>query len=236
MLALDIRGLCVAYEKVKAITDVSISVEIGHMLVVLGPNGAGKTSIVEAIAKRVKSSGSILGPLGTPLEDLRPWEIARRGISVVPQSREIFANLSVSENIDLGLSALPKRSRPSAEADVYNQFSRLVTLRSRKAGYLSGGEQQMLALARAVVSNPKILVLDEPSFGLSPTMREDMFGMLSELQRDRQLAVLVAEQFPDLVLKIANEAVLLQTGSVKWSGPAAKVSNEDLQSVYFGRS
>ena len=233
---LDVRHLSVAYGPTEVLRDVSFSVPARAVVALLGGNGAGKTTLLNALAGLVRPRGGSLRFEGVECAGLRPDQIVRKGVVQVPQGREVFATMSVEDNLELG--AATRRDWPAIRADAAEMlelFPRLKDKRGRRAGSLSGGEQQMVAIARALMARPKLLLMDEPSAGLAPVIVEDMVEAIRGLSR-RGLAILLVEQNVGVAAAVAGQAHVLQNGAIQFSGPAAElVDNPEVLSSYLGR-
>ncbi|MCX2725072.1 ABC transporter ATP-binding protein [Roseibium salinum] len=223
---LEVIGLSVAYGKHAALENANLSVGEGKMVAILGANGAGKSSLLNAIAGRVKPASGRVVFAGQDLANVPQHELVERGLALVPEGRGIFPRLSVEENLALG--ALPARARVGAKAQrdkVHALFPRL-TERSRQiAGTMSGGEQQMVAIARALMSNPAVLLLDEPSLGLAPIVAQDVFRALEGI-RAGGLTIMLVEQNARATLAIADRAYLIEAGRIAGSGRAADLRDD----------
>jgi branched-chain amino acid transport system ATP-binding protein len=228
---LELRGVEARYGPVKALHGVSLDVGEGEVVAVLGANGAGKTTTLRAISGTVKRSGNVLFG-GKKLRT--PEGAARAGIAHVPEGRGTFAELSVWENLRLG--AYTRRGSVAEDAKrVYEFFPRLEERRSQQAGTLSGGEQQMLALGRALMARPRLFLLDEPSLGLAPLVVKEIFEALGKLNRDEGMAVLVVEQNANIALDSAVRAYVLEVGHVVVEGPSDELrANEAVRRSYLG--
>lgn len=234
---LSVKHLDCYYGKVRALEDVSISVPEGTLVSLLGSNGAGKSTCLKAISRIVKArAGSILFD-GIDITSLDAAEIVRLGIIQVPEGRMIFPQLTVQENLAMG--AFTRRDKAGIQEDfqrMYAYFPILKERRSQIASTLSGGEQQMLAIARGLMGRPKLLLLDEPSLGLAPVLVEEIFAFLSE-EKKRGTTILLVEQNAFAALEIADTAYVLETGRITISGPAAELkSNPRVQESYLGIS
>jgi branched-chain amino acid transport system ATP-binding protein len=235
---LRVEGLSAAYGPVRVLHDVSFSLAEGESISVLGANGAGKTTLLRAISGlMVRREGSVLFA-GQEIAARRPDEIVRLGVSQVPEGRRLFFPLTVLENLEAG--ALPLRAGGRAAevkdalAMVFELFPRLAERRTQVSGTLSGGEQQMLAIARALMSRPRMLLLDEPSVGLAPKIIESLFSVLHAL-KGVGLTILLAEQHVPLALDLADRAIILGLGRVALSGlPAELRDSEEIQRIYLG--
>ena len=223
---LEVRGLDVRYGKVAAVRGVSLRVEQGRIATVIGPNGAGKTTLLAAVAGLLPAAaGEVLldgrSIAGAPVE-----ENAARGLALVPETRELFAGMSVEDNLLLGAFPLRRegrRARAGLLAEVYGVFPRLQERRAQRAGTLSGGERQMLALGRALMSRPRLLLLDEPSLGLAPLVVREIFQVIARL-RERGVSILLVEQNARAALQIADEGFVLETGEVTLAGTASALA------------
>jgi branched-chain amino acid transport system ATP-binding protein len=235
---LRVEGLSAAYGPVRVLHDVSFTLAEGESLSVLGANGAGKTTLLRAISGlMVRREGSVVFA-GREIAASRPDEIVRLGVSQVPEGRRLFFPLTVLENLEAG--ALPLRANGRAGevndalAMVFELFPRLAERRTQISGTLSGGEQQMLAIARALMSRPRVLLLDEPSVGLAPKVIESLFAVLHTL-KGGGLTILLAEQHVPLALDLADRAVILGLGRVALAGaPAERRESAEIRRIYLG--
>jgi branched-chain amino acid transport system ATP-binding protein len=202
---------------------------------VLGANGAGKTTLLRAICGQINRRGTIELE-GEPIDKLDTADIAGRGVAHVPQGRGTFSTLTAEENLRLGAHTRRKSGKLDQDfALVYEYFPRLYERRAQQAGTLSGGEQQMLAIGRALMLEPKLLVLDEPSFGLAPRIVQEIFGIMRKINREQHVSVLVVEQNANLALDFADRVCVLETGVVVTEGtPEDMRKNEDIQRAYLG--
>lgn len=234
---LSVEGISVQYGKTLALQGVDLHVARGEAVAVLGPNGAGKTTLADAISGLVRLSGGRIRFDGSDLSTRKPHQIARLGLLQVPEGRAVFRDLTVRETLILGGLAARKFRSGSASKSVtavLERFPRLQDRLSQSAGSLSGGEQQMLVLARAMIAEPKLLILDEPSLGLAPQMVEQTFDLLASLKADG-LSMLVIEQNFPMSLKLADRAYVLASGCVVMSGPALAVRDDpELIRAYLG--
>ena len=231
---IEINNLCVSYRKVPALVDVSISVGQGELIGLIGPNGAGKSTLIKAIAGLVKpTSGKILFD-EINLRGKYPEDIARLGVSFVPEGRHIFQSLSVAENLSLGYASGRGYDEASHEA-VLDQFPALRRYYNDSAAGLSGGEQQQLALARALLAKPKLLILDEPSLGLAPLVIESLFSTLQKL-RTEGVTILLVEQNASRTISISDRTYILGGGRIRSEGTAEQLlSRKDMIDVYLGK-
>jgi branched-chain amino acid transport system ATP-binding protein len=228
---LALEGVDARYGPIHALHGVSLSVAEGEIAAVLGANGAGKTTTLRAISGTVRRSGTI-NFAGRPLRG-GPDAVARRGIAHVPEGRGTFAELTVWENLRLG--AYTRRAEKDDFARMQQYFPWLESRRSQQAGTLSGGEQQMLALARAFMQRPRLLLLDEPSLGLAPLLVTEIFRIIRELNEREGLTVLVVEQNAHIALQLAQTAYVLEVGRVALNGPSAELQeHESIRRSYLG--
>jgi branched-chain amino acid transport system ATP-binding protein len=235
MSLLEVEGLRAAYGPVRVLEGIDFSVDEGEKAAVLGPNGAGKTTILRALSGMVNTRGRVefdgKSLLGKPTAD-----IARRGVAHVPEGRGTFGALTVDENLRLG--AYVRRDGDGVKADlgrVYGWFPRLGERKSQAAGSLSGGEQQMLAVARALMLRPRLLMLDEPSLGVAPIIGKEIFRMLGEICAEQGMTVLLVEQNAGLALDFADHAYVLESGRIALSGEADRIKgDDDVRRSYLG--
>ena len=235
MDALTVEHLEVRYSGLVGVADVSLEVRQGSIVALLGSNGAGKTTTLNAIAGLVPSVKGRIEWRGADIARLPAHVIVRRGLALSPEGWRLFASQTVEQNLRLGTTPLANRGRAPALLDrVYALFPRLKERRKQRAGTLSGGERQMLALGRALMSEPRLLLLDEPSLGLAPTIVEALYETLGRLHAEG-LTLLLAEQSIPLALEVADYAYVLQTGRTVLEGPAAKLAKEpQVQRIYLG--
>ena len=232
---LKVENLEVRYGDLIGVADVSLEVPQGSIVALLGSNGAGKTTTLNAIAGLVPASKGRITLDGNEVSGLPAYSIVRRGLALSPEGWRLFVQQSVENNLLLGATSLKERARiPQMLERVYAVFPKLAERRRQRAGTMSGGERQMLAVGRALMSDPKILLLDEPSLGLAPTIVETMYETFLRLHKEG-LTVLLAEQSVDLALEVADHAYVLQVGRNVLSGTASELSNNpDVQRVYLG--
>ena len=230
---LELRAVKAFYGPSEVLHGIDIAVEDGGMAVLLGANGAGKTTTLRAICGMVRSEGEILFA-GQPLHRRSTEDIARLGVAHVPEGRGTFTGLTVEENLRLG--GYTRAGRPDAGMQrVYGYFPILADRRRQQAGALSGGEQQMLAIARALMMAPRLLVLDEPSFGLAPRIVESIFAIVELIRKEEHVSVLLVEQNASLALELADSAYLLETGYVVSSGSAKALADDpQIRRAYLG--
>ena len=232
---LEVSGLNAAYGATKVLHDVNFSLEAGHITAILGANGAGKTTTLRALCQTVKTSGSIVFD-GQQLVGKATESVVRMGVAHVPDGRGTFGALSTEENLRLG--AYVRNDKAELALDMEKAFTRFPILKQRRhqqAGTLSGGEQQMLAISRALMLRPKLLLLDEPSFGLAPLIVAEIFRIMRTINEEDKVSMLLVEQNASLALDLADHAYLLETGSVALSGPAEQIKNdESVRKAYLG--
>ena len=228
---LELNDVSARYGQIVALHGVTLTVDEGEIVALLGANGAGKTTTLRAVSGTVRRSGDVV-LAGRKLGRAGPESVARAGIAHVPEGRGIFAELTVWENLRMG--AYMRRGRPDFKT-VLEYFPWLESRRSQQAGTLSGGEQQMLALARAFLQRPRLLMLDEPSLGLAPLVTREVFRVVGDLNQKEGLAVLVVEQNAAIALGAAARAYVLETGSLALSGTSAELkANDAVRSAYLG--
>ena len=232
---LEVEGLKAYYGQTQALHDVSFSLEAGGITTLLGANGAGKTTTLRAICSMVRTEGSIRLD-GKPINGRATEAIVRLGVGHVPEGRGTFTNLSVDEN--LRVAAYTRRDKAATERDremVYEYFPILKARLTQQAGTLSGGEQQMLAISRALMRAPRLMLLDEPSFGLAPLIVQEIFRIMRRINGEAKVSMLLVEQNAALALELADHAYVLETGRIVMSGKAADVKNdESIRKSYLG--
>jgi branched-chain amino acid transport system ATP-binding protein len=231
-MLLDATGINVRYGRNHAVRDVDISIEDGEIITVLGANGAGKSSLLKALSGTEKFDGSIMFD-GTDISGWSPPRRVQAGMVLVPEGRQIFVSLTVHENLLMGAYCRTEDVTAEAEA-IYERFPNLAERRNMLASVLSGGEQQMLAISRAMLAKPKLMLLDEPSLGLSPLLVSQLFELIKDLNRDG-LAIILVEQNTNKALAAAARGFVLELGTVVLSGPAADLLNDSrLEEAYLG--
>ena len=233
MSLLSVRDVRAGYGPLEVLHGVSLEVNQGEIVVILGANGAGKTTTMRAVSGMIPRQGSIRFE-NTDISSLSAEKIVRLGIAQVPQGRGTFTELTVEDNLRAG--AYVRGDAVDADIDRwYEVFPRLAERRTQRAGSLSGGEQQMLAIARALMSRPKLLLCDEPSLGLAPLITQELFEVLKTLNAEEGLSVLLVEQNANLALKVAHRVYLLETGNIVASGTAAEIASDDsIRKAYLG--
>ena len=232
---LNVKDLRAYYGQVQALHGLSFGLNEGSLTTLLGANGAGKTTTLRAICNMVRSTGAIEFE-GKSLSGRSTENVVRLGIAHVPQGRGTFTTMTVEENLQLG--AITRSDSKNIVADIermYDHFPVLKERHTQQAGTLSGGEQQMLAVARALMLRPRLMLLDEPSFGLAPLIVRELFDILGAINREEGVSMLLVEQNAALALSIADQAYLLETGEIVMSGPAAQISqDESVRRAYLG--
>ena len=226
MAMLEVKGINVFYGLIHALRDVSFEVNEGEVVALIGANGAGKTTTLHTITGLLPSKSGTVTFEGKDITHKPGHSIVRLGMSHVPEGRRVFAGLTVAENLRMGAYTRPKNEIPESLKMVYERFPRLEERKNQAAGTLSGGEQQMLAMGRALMSKPRILLLDEPSMGLSPIYVNEVFDIIQSINRDG-VTVLLVEQNAKKALSIANQAYVLETGKIVLSGDAKQLMNDD---------
>lgn len=232
---LNIEHINVFYKDLQALWDVSMVVNEGEFIALVGPNGAGKTTILRMISGLLKTASGHIRFKDTPMERATPYKIVELGISQVPETGKIFSGMSVLENLELG-AFIPRARKEKDESikRVYEIFPRLAERKDQQAGTLSGGERQMLAIGRALMSQPKLLMLDEPSFGLAPILVENMFEMITRINK-QGVTILLVEQNVQLALELAHRAYLLENGRIVGEGKGNELlSFESIRDAYLG--
>jgi branched-chain amino acid transport system ATP-binding protein len=234
-MILEVEGLEAFYGEQQALFGVGFELDTGQVRTLLGANGAGKTTVLRSLCGMVRTGGSIRFD-GKSIGGWATEDIVRLGVAHVPEGRGTFPRMTVEENLQLG--AMTRRGRAAIAADmerVYSHFPRLKERHKQQAGLLSGGEQQMLAVGRALMLRPRLMLLDEPSFGLAPLIVEELFEILGQVNRDTQVAMLIVEQNAALALELAEHAYLLETGRIVMEGPAAVIgADESVRRAYLG--
>ncbi|WP_395150455.1 ABC transporter ATP-binding protein [uncultured Allofournierella sp.] len=233
---LRVTDLNVCYGSIHAIKDVSFHVNEGEIVTLIGANGAGKTTTMHAISGLLKPKSGTIDFMGNRISQMEAHKIIQLGLAQVPEGRRVFSQLSVQENLLMG--AYTRKDGATAIADdmeeIFERLPRLKERRKQQAGTLSGGEQQMLAIGRALMCKPKMLLLDEPSMGLSPLLVKEIFKIIQDVNK-AGMTVLLVEQNAKMALEIANRAYVLETGTVKMEGPADELANNiEVRKAYLG--
>jgi branched-chain amino acid transport system ATP-binding protein len=235
MKLLDVTNLNAWYGPNQVLFDLNFELQVGGITTILGANGAGKTTTLRAVCQAVQTTGS-MSFLDKRIDGKATEDIVRVGIAHVPDGRGTFTALTVEENLKLG--AYTRKDRREVEADLERMYARFPRLKERyrqQAGTLSGGEQQMLAISRALMLRPRLLLLDEPSFGLAPLIVKEIFEIMRQINQEDQVSMLLVEQNASLALNLADHAYLLETGKIVLSGPSADIkADESIRRVYLG--
>jgi branched-chain amino acid transport system ATP-binding protein len=233
---LQVENLHVSYGAIKALHGVSLHVPKGGIVTLIGANGAGKSTTLRALSGLVKSTAGSIRYDGQEISKIPAHKIVGRGLCHVPEGRMIFANLTVHENLKMGAYLQSDRKWIAAQTEyVFGLFPRLKERENQSAGTLSGGEQQMLAIGRALLGKPKFLMLDEPSLGIAPLLVRTIFERIVEINREQGLTILLVEQNANLALDISTYAYVLETGKILIEGPSSKVkADPQVQSAYLG--
>ncbi len=231
-----VRGVSVYYDKVRAVSDISLVMDAGDVIAIIGANGAGKTTTLRAVTGLAPIASGEIWFEGHRIDRLPPDRIVGLGISMVPEGRHVFPFMSVGDNLLMG--AFARRDRRAIEQDVervFVRFPRLKERRRQQAGTLSGGEQQMLAIGRALMARPKLLLMDEPSLGLAPHLVREIARAVLAVNREERVAVVLVEQNSRMALKISTRAYVLETGQVALEGRSADLlNNEQVRRLYLG--
>ncbi|MET4702160.1 branched-chain amino acid transport system ATP-binding protein [Constrictibacter sp. MBR-5] len=232
---LETRGLEAFYGQTRALHGLDFDLHEGSVTTILGANGAGKTTTLRAVCGMIRTAGEIRFD-GKPIRGRATEDVVRLGIAHVPEGRGTFVRLTVEENLRLGAITRGGGREVLDDIDrVYGHFPRLKERRAQQAGTLSGGEQQMLAVGRALMLRPRLMLLDEPSFGLAPLIVRELFGILKQINRESRVSMLLVEQNASLALELADHAYLLETGRVVMSGPATEIrEDESVRRSYLG--
>ena len=231
---LKVTDLHVYYGSIHAVKGVSFEVNEGEVVTLIGANGAGKSTVLNTVSGLLHPRAGSIEFEGADLKGVPPHKILSRGLAQVPEGRHVFLQMTVEENLEMGAYTQPKSGIADSIADVYRRFPRLEERRKQTAGTLSGGEQQMLAMGRALMSKPKLLMLDEPSMGLAPILVEQIFDIIRELHA-AGTTILLVEQNANAALSVANRACVLETGRIVLSGTGDELMHsEQVQKAYLG--
>lgn len=234
-MLLEVNDLHVSYGAIRALKGVNCQVEEGEIVALIGANGAGKTTTLRTISGLIRPQNGVISYKGQAITKVPPHQIVNLGISQVPEGRHVFTRMTVLENLEMG--AYIRKDKANVKKDIQNIFERFPRLLERKgqlAGTLSGGEQQMLAMGRALMSRPNVLLLDEPSMGLAPMLVQEIFSIIQEINK-AGTTILLVEQNAHMALSIANRAYVLETGEVVLSGLAKELANNpEVKKAYLG--
>lgn len=232
---LEVSHLRAGYGTINVVWDVSFSVRRGELVTVVGPNGAGKTTLMRAIMGLVRPTGGTIHLDGQDISGTPPWRMSADGLVMVPEGRMIFRDMTIEENLMLG--AYPPHLRGAARAraeEAYTMFPRLAERRRALAGTLSGGEAQMLAMARGLMADPRLIIFDEPSLGLAPRIVHELFAIIARLKAEGR-TILLVEQNTQMAVCVADRVLLMQSGRIVFSQDAVDVNLEHLHDLYFAR-
>ena len=233
-IMLKVDNINVYYGSIHAIKDISFEVCRGQIVTLIGANGAGKSTTLQTVSGLLHSKTGSIEFLGKSLAGVAPHRIVEHGLAHVPEGRRVFLQMSVEENLEMGAYTRPRSEISDSIADVYSRFPRLKERRKQIAGTLSGGEQQMLAMGRALMSRPRLLLLDEPSMGLAPLLIKEIFAIIQDINK-AGTTVLLVEQNANMALSIAHRAYVLETGRITLSGDAKELAaSEDVRKAYLG--
>ena len=231
---LKVNNINVYYGSIHAVKDVSFEVHQGEVVTLIGANGAGKSTILQTVSGLLRSKTGSVEFLGEQLDGVPAHKVVNKGLAHVPEGRRVFLQMTVEENLEMGAYTRPNIEIADSIADVYERFPRLKERRKQIAGTLSGGEQQMLAMGRALMSKPQLLMLDEPSMGLAPLLIEQIFSIIKELHA-AGTTILLVEQNAQMALSVADRGYVLETGRIVTTGTGAELLNDDaVKKAYLG--
>jgi len=233
---LTVSNLAVSYGAISALGGISFQIDAGRIVTLIGANGAGKTTTLRTLSGLLRAQSGSIEFAGEDITRLPPHQIVARGLAHVPEGRMVFSNLTVEENLAMGAYLLHDKARIARNRDyVFGIFPRLKERLAQAAGTLSGGEQQMLAIGRALMGDPKLLMLDEPSLGIAPKLISTIFEKIVEINRDHGTTILLVEQNANLALEISHDAYVLETGRIVMAGPSKELrANPELKAAYLG--
>lgn len=235
MSMLEISDLTIRYGRLTAVRALTLSLRAGEILFVTGPNGAGKSSLMRALAGVTATAAGKIAFAGQQIAGRAPEEIARMGLSMVPEGRDVFASLSVEENLRVGTGMKRKTETAVLLQEVFETFPILAQRRHQQAGLLSGGQQQMLVIGRALMTEPRLIAIDEPSLGLAPNITDQVYDTLIALQKRRNLTLLIVEQSSARAVMVGGRMVLMRGGQILLEGEARELGRSDaLEAAYFG--
>ncbi len=234
MALLEVNNIHVYYGSIHAVKDVSFHVDTGEIVTLIGSNGAGKSTVLNTVSGLLHPRSGSVNLEGHDLKGVAPHKIVEQGLAQVPEGRRIFLRMTVAENLEMGAYTQPKSALAADISDVFKRFPRLEERRNQIAGTLSGGEQQMLAMGRALMSHPKLLMLDEPSMGLAPLLVEQIFDIIRELHQ-AGTTILLVEQNAQAALSVADRGYVLETGRIVLSGSGKELLESDsVKKAYLG--
>jgi branched-chain amino acid transport system ATP-binding protein len=236
MSLLSVDKLVVSYGDSQVLVNVGFDLQEGEIVALVGANGAGKTTLLRTLTGLMAPRGGSMNFAGRPINTVPPYERARLGLAMVPEGRRLFQGLTVRQNLELGSRAAQDRTRKAEDIDfVFGLFPELVRLQGRLSGLLSGGEQQMCAIGRALMARPKMLLIDEMSLGLAPVIVERIAGVIRMINRERGVSILLVEQDVGLALEIATRGYVLDTGRIIIDGPSEELLlRDDIRAAYLG--
>lgn len=236
MSKIAVHDLIIGFGKLLALREVSFTVTEGDLVFISGPNGAGKSSLLRAIAGEIQPRKGRIEIDGTIVSGAGPEVIARMGVSMVPEGRRVFTTLTIEENLILGTGMRPDKAAIAADLDeIYTMFPILKERRNTSAGALSGGQQQMLVIGRAIMTNPNVVLVDEPSLGLAPKVVDEVYDQLCKLREERGLTLIIVEQSTSRAARVGGNLILLNNGEIAAQGPVTDFADDDLISgAYFG--
>ncbi|MFZ5647998.1 MAG: ABC transporter ATP-binding protein [Bacillota bacterium] len=236
MVLLEVENLQVSYGGIKALKGISFKVEKGEVVALIGANGAGKSTTLRTISGLVRAGGGTVSFDGNVINRVPSYRIVEMGVSQVPEGRRVFTRLTVMENLEMGAYTRKDKEIKEAIGEVFRWFPRLEERKNQLAGTLSGGEQQMLAIGRALMSRPKLLLMDEPSMGLAPMLVKEIFSIVTKIN-NAGTTILLVEQNATMALSVSNRAYVLETGEIVVSGSAAELTdNPAIRKAYLGMS
>ena len=234
-MLLSVNDLHVYYGAIHAVKGVSLEVNEGEIVTLIGANGAGKSTVLNTISGLLRAKTGTIEFMGTPINNMAPNKIVQLGLAQCPEGRRVFAHMTVEENLEMGAYTRPNSTIEGNLEHVYELFPRLKERRKQVGGTLSGGEQQMLAVGRALMAKPKLIMMDEPSLGLAPIVVRGIFEIIREINR-QGITVLLIEQNANMALKVADYAYVLETGSIGLSGTGAQLlADENVKHAYLGK-
>lgn len=232
----DARGLTINYDRVSAVRDVSLNFEVGQVVSLIGANGAGKTTTLRGITGLSRLSAGEIWFDGERIDQLEPSEIVKRGIAMVPEGRRVFPYMSIRDNLMMGTHVRQGRIAIKRDLDrVLNRFPRLRERLHQQAGTLSGGEQEMLVVGRAIMMKPRLLLLDEPSLGLAPLVVRDIAHLILEINREENVSIILVEQNSRMALRVSQYGYVMETGGIGLEGPSAELLDDPhVKALYLG--